>query len=116
MAKTLKIKDIVRGTTRRVNLSFTTDDGTPHDLTGATISLAVTANKNPTSDSDAVIDVDGVVSDAQGGLAYVLLTALNTKVPTGSYRFGAQAVLANGSVIENTGKLRILPEGKVGLS
>lgn len=108
----LKLKDIVRGTTRAINLTFTAEDGTPHDLTGGSVFFVATLDANPSSDADAAIDVTPVTSHTAPtlGQSRVVLTAAETRVAPGTYNFGAQAVLSDGTVVEQTGKFKVTPD------
>lgn len=114
----LKLKDIVRGTTRVVNLTFTAEDGTPHNLTGGTVFFVATSDASPASDADAAIDVTPVTSHTAPtlGQSQVILTAALTRITPGTYNFGAQAVLADGTVVEQTGKFKVLPDFAVATS
>jgi hypothetical protein len=109
-----KLKDIVRGTTRVVNLTFLQQDGTAHDLTGGSVFFAATLETSPTDDSNAAIDITPVTShtSATNGQTQIVLSASDTDVATGTYNCGAQAVLADGTVIEETGKVKILQDYK----
>ena len=114
----LKIKDIVRGTTRTVNVTFNQPDGSPHDLTGGTVFFAATQVTAPTDDSGAAIDITPITSHTAPtlGQSRIILEAVNTAIPAGSYNFGVQAVLSDGTVIEDTGKLKILQDYKIATS
>jgi len=114
----LKLKDLVRGTTRAINLTFTTDDGTPHDLTGGTVFFVATLDASPSSDTGAAIDITPVTVHTAPtlGQSRVVLTAAQTRIDPGTYNFGAQAVLADGTVVENTGKFKVLPDYAVSTS
>jgi len=114
----LKIKDLVRGTTRAINLTFTAEDGTPHDLTGGTVFFVATSDANPSSDSDAAIDITPVTSHTAPtlGQTRIVLSAAQTRIAPGTYNFGAQAVLADGTVIEQTGKFKVLADYAVSTS
>lgn len=111
----LKLKDLVRGTTRAINLTFTAEDGTPHNLTGGSVFFAATLDDAPSSDSTAAIDITPVTSHTAPllGQSRITLTATQTRVAPGTYNFGAQAVLADGTVIEETGKFKVKADYKV---
>lgn len=108
----LKLKDIVRGTSRTINLTFTAEDGTPHDLTGGTVFFVATSEATPSSDSTAAIDVTPVTvhTAPTSGQSRVSLTAAQTRIAPGTYNFGAQAVLSDGTVVEQTGKFKVKPD------
>lgn len=114
----LKLKDIVRGTTRVVNLTFTAENGTPHNLTAGTVFFVATSEADPSSDATAAIDVTPVTVHTAPtlGQSQVILTAALTRIDPGTYNFGAQAVLANGTVVEQTGKFKILPDYAISTS
>lgn len=113
-----KLKDIIRGNTRAINLTFTKADGTPHDLTGAEVFFAVTSSDDPSSDSGALIDVTPVTvhTNAALGQTTVTLTAAQTRITPGTYNCGAQAVLADGTVIEEVGTVKIKADYKVSVT
>jgi hypothetical protein len=110
----LKIKDIVRGTTRNINVTFTQQDGTAHDLTGASVFFAATTETAPANDSNAAIDITPVTSHTAPtlGQTRITLSAANTNIAAGTYNFGVQAVLADGTVIEETGSFKIKQDYK----
>jgi len=109
----LKIKDIVRGTTRVINVTFTQQDGTAHDLTGGKVFFAATTETAPTSDSGAAIDVTVTSHSAPLlGQSRITLSSTDTDVAAGLYNVGVQAVLADGTVIEETGKVKITQDYK----
>lgn len=110
----LKLKDIVRGTTRAINVTFTQQDGTPHDLTGGKVFFAATTETAPTDDSGAAIDIPPVTvhTDPTNGKSRIVLSADDTDIAANSYNFGVQAVLADGTVVENTGKFKVTQDYK----
>lgn len=110
-----KLKDIIRGNTRAINLTFTQSDGTPHDLTGATVFFAVTSTDAPANDSAALIDITPVTVHTNPALGQtrIVLSPTQTRITPGTYNCGAQAVLADGTVIEEVGKVKILSDYKV---
>lgn len=110
----LKLKDIVRGTTRAINLTFTAEDGTPHDLTGGTVFFAATSEAAPSDDTTAAIDVQTASHTFPLlGQTRIVLSASDTRIDPGTYNFGAQAVLVDGTVIEQTGKFKVKADYKV---
>lgn len=110
----IKIKDIVRGTTRAINVTFTNQDGSAVDLTGGKVFFAATRETAPTDDSNAAIDIDPITShtDPTNGRTRIVLSSSDTDVAAGTYNVGVQAVLANEAVIEDTGKLKIKQDYK----
>lgn len=103
-----KQKDITRGTTRVVSPTFLQADGTPYDLTGGTVRYVATTNPAPADDSDADIDVSTTShTDPTNGSTRIVLTATNTDIPAGSYNVGIQATLADGTVVEKTGTVKV---------
>jgi hypothetical protein len=110
----LKLKDLVQGTTRRIDLTFTDSTGVPYNLTGATVFFAATTEAAPTSDTTAAINVSTASHIAPTlGQSRIVLSASNTNIPVGTYNFGAQAVLADGTVVENTGTFKVKQQYKV---
>lgn len=110
----LTIKDIVRGTTRVINVTFTQQDGTPYDLTGGKVFFAATLETAPSDDSNAAIDITPVTvhTDPTNGRSRITLSSTDTDVAAGKYKFGVQAVLADGTVIEDIGQLKIKQDYK----
>lgn len=110
----LKLKDLVRGTTRNVDVTFTQADGTAHNLTGASVFFVATSESTPTDDSSAAIDIPPVTvhTSPTAGQTRITLSATDTDVAAGTYNVGVQAVLADGTVIEETGKLKIKQDFK----
>jgi len=113
-----KLKDIIRGNTRAINLTFTQTSGTPHDLTGATVFFAVTATNDPADDAAALIDITPVTvhTDAALGQTQIVLSPTQTRITPGTYNCGAQAVLADGTVIEEVGTVKIKTDYKVSIT
>jgi hypothetical protein len=114
----LKLKDLVKGTTRIIDVVFTQQDGTPYDLTGGKVFFAATTETAPADDSNAEIDITPVTSHTAPtlGQSRIVLSATDTNVPAGTYSVGVQAVLADGTVIEETGKLKVLQDYKIATS
>lgn len=114
----LKIKDIVRRTTRRIDVTFLQQDGTPYDLTGGKVFFAATTESAPSDDSSAAIDVTPITvhTNPTAGQSRITLSATDTDVAANTYNFGVQAVLADGTVIEQTGKLKVTQDYKVATS
>jgi hypothetical protein len=114
----IKIKPIRRGTTRAINVSFEKEDGSPHDLTGGKVFFVATLQDAPVNDAGAAIDLPPVVShvDAVNGKSRIVLSATDTDIAADKYNVGIQAVLADGQVIEDVGKLDILQDYKKGIA
>lgn len=114
----IKIKDIVRGTTRAINVTFTDQAGAAYDLTGGKVFFAATTVTAPTDDSGASIDITPVTShtDPTNGKSQIVLSSTDTTVDAGTYNVGIQAVLSDGTVIEDTGKVKILQDYKIATS
>lgn len=105
--------DITRGTTRVVRAVFTHADGTPADLTGATVFYVGTTQTAPVDDSAAEITPAHVTShsDPTNGTTLITLTATDTDVAPATYNVGIQAVLADAvTVLERTGEVTILQD------
>lgn len=111
----LKLKDIVKGTTRVVNVTFTQDDGTPYNLTGGKVFFAATQVAAPTDDTGAAIDITPVTVHIAPTLGQSRFTLSNTQtnIAAGTYNFGVQAVLADGTVVEQTGSFKVKQDYKV---
>lgn len=110
----LRFKNIVRGTTRNIDVTFKKQNGQPHDLTGARVFFAATLEEAPADDSAAAINIDPVTvhTDPTNGKTRITLTSDDTDVAAGSYNVGVQAVLADGTVIEDIGRVNILQDYK----
>ena len=109
----LKLKDIIAGNTRRIDLTFTDSTGTGYDITDADIAFTAV----PSDSSTAVIEINNTdqaaqftVLDADEGQIRVTLLPANTNQTAGSYNFGAQATLADGTVVEDTGSFKVKPQ------
>jgi hypothetical protein len=83
-------------------------------LTGGSVFFAATSEEAPTDDTTAAIDISAVTShtDPTEGQTRITLSASDTDVAAGTYNVGVQAVLADGTVIEETGKLKIKQDYK----
>jgi hypothetical protein len=115
---TVRMKTLIRGNTRAINVTFSNADGTPVDLTSASVFFAATTDAAPSSDSDAAINVGPITSHTAPtlGQTRIVLSAAQTRVTPATYNVGVQAVLADGTVIEDTGELEIDPDYKVATS
>jgi hypothetical protein len=105
----LRIKDIIAGNTRAVNITFRAADGTAHDLTGAAIRL-----RAESSGGTEVIDINNTdnadqftLVSAINGQVRIVLSSANTTQTAGTYNFGVEAVLTDGTVLEDTGKFKV---------
>lgn len=105
----LKLKDIIAGNTRAVNATFRAVDGSAHDLTGATIELVARNSSNT-----PVISLNNNDNASQfipvslvNGQVRIVLSGTNTTLPAGTYKFGVQATLADGTILEGTGSFKI---------
>lgn len=108
----LRLKDIIAGNTRAVNTTFTAVDGSPHNLTGATIAFTARDSNNSsviTLDNNANANQVVIVS-ATNGQVRIVLSGTNTTLAAGTYNFGVQATLADGTILEDTGKFKIKPQ------
>lgn len=103
-----KQKDIVRGTTRAVSTTFLQSDGTPYDLSGGTVRYVATTVTAPSDDTGAAIDVFTTTHpDPLNGISQIILTSHDTDIEPGTYNAGIQATLADGTVVEKTGTVKI---------
>lgn len=105
----LKLKDLIAGNTRRIDITFTDSDGNPYNLTSATIKLVATP-----VDSGSGIAIDNITNPTQfvllsatNGQVRITLSSTNTTLTAGTYNFGAQATLTDGTVVEDTGSFKV---------
>ncbi len=92
-----KLNDFYRGDTKEVKVTITKADGSPFDLTGATITF--TMKKDDTDpDAEAVIQKTAVISTPASGEALLTLTATDTNQDTGEYFYDFQLVDSSGKV------------------
>lgn len=105
-----KLKDIVAGNTRGINVVFTDTSGTAHDLTGADLGFTAVLSGSTTP----LIEINNtdnptqfILTDAENGQVRVVLSSANTTLDAGSYNFGVQAVLADNTVIEDIGTFKV---------
>lgn len=87
-----KIKDVIRGDTRQVNLTFLQSDGTtPINLTGGTVYFTVNSSSDPTDDSSVMFQKTATsFTDATEGEHTFTLTHSDTNIAAGSYWYDAQ--------------------------
>lgn len=115
---TVKMKTLIRGNTRAIKVTFKQADGTPIDLTGGSVFFVATDKTAPTDDTGAAINVGPITSHTAPtqGQTKIVLSAAVTRVTPGNYNIGVQAVLADGTVIEDTGSLTVSADYKVSTS
>lgn len=97
------IRDVIRGDTRTINLTFLQADGTTAiNLSGGTIYFTVNSSSDPSSDSSAVIQktVTSFTSASTGQHA-LTLTHSDTNIPAGTYWYDAQFVDSTGAYLSS---------------
>lgn len=88
-----KIKDVIRGDTRTVNLTFVQADGTtPIDLTGGTVYFTVQSTSDPADDVANLMFQKTATSftDATHGKHTFTLTHSDTNITPGIYWYDAE--------------------------
>jgi hypothetical protein len=113
-----ELAQLVRGNTRAINVTFKQKDGTPYDLTGGSVFCAFTTDKDPSDDTDAAINITPITSFTNPtlGQSRIVLSATQTRIAPNTYFVGIQAVLADGTVLEDTGKIKVTADYKVATS
>lgn len=104
MAKTGKsIKNVIRGDTRTVNVTFLDSDGTtPINLAGGTVYFTVNSDDDPSSDSTAVIQKTATsFTDAANGQHTFTLTHSDTDITPGNYYYDTQFVDSVGGYLSS---------------
>jgi hypothetical protein len=81
--------NIVAGQTERFTATFKNEDGTPIDLTGATVTLE--------SDGEAIANTP-TITDAANGVVDVLIDAATTATITRRERVRFKRVMAGGDI------------------
>jgi hypothetical protein len=104
MAKIGKtIKDVIRGDTRTINLTFLQADGiTPIDLTGGTVYFTVNTSSDPSSDvlpTMVIQKTDTSFTDATNGKHTITLTHTDTNITPAEYWYDAQFVDSTGGYV-----------------
>lgn len=86
------IKNVIRGDTRTVNLTFLQSDGsTPVNLTGGTAYFTVSASSDPADDVSVVIQKTATsFTSATTGQHTFTLTHSDTNIAAGEYWYDAQ--------------------------
>ena len=103
MAKIGKpIKNVIRGDTRTVNLTFLDTDGsTPINLAGGTVYFTVQTDSDPDNDSAAVIQKteNSSFTDAANGQHTFTLSHADTNIDPDEYWYDAQFVDVAGNYL-----------------
>ena len=102
-----------RGDTRTITATFVDSSGDPIDLTGGTVFFTVNASKNPTDDTDAVIEKDITsFDDPTTGVQDITMSSSDTNsLDAGTYYYDLPFVSSTGVVISNkTYKFIIEPD------
>lgn len=104
MAKIGKaIKDVIRGDTRTVNLTFLQSDGTtPINLSGGTVYFTVNSSSDPSSDSSVAFQKTATsFTSAADGEHTFTLTHDDTNITPGDYWYDAQFVDSDGNYVSS---------------
>lgn len=103
---------IYRGDTVTRQLTFQNEDGTPMDITGATVFFtAKTAADDDVTDSAAIKKDITSHDNAVAGLSTLILTPAETTVTPGKYTYDFQLKTASGNIITYSGgKIEILAD------
>ena len=103
---------IFRGDTITRQLTFQNEDGTPMDISGATVYFtAKTATDDDITDSNAIKKDITVHDNAAGGLSTLLLTPAETNVSPAKYTYEFQLKTAAGAITTYPGgKLEVLAD------
>lgn len=89
---------IIRGDSTTIETTFTNDDGSVIDLTGATVYFTV-KKKQGDVDDDALIKKDVTTHvDAANGVTAIELTASDTDIEVGEHVWDLQIKYVNGNV------------------
>jgi hypothetical protein len=99
----MKIKDVNRGDTRQIDVTFYQSDGvTPYDISGGTVYFTVNASSAPADDAAALISKDVTVHTApQLGQSRITLTATDTDITPGTYYYDIQLKDANSNILSS---------------
>lgn len=94
-----KITGVIRGDTHTINLTIT-NNGTPLNITGYTVFFTVNAEKEPSTDSAAVISKTVTShSDPTNGETIISLSAADTtNVAPGTYWYDIQLKDGSGNI------------------
>lgn len=105
MAKLGKtIKNVIRGDTRSINLTFLDTDGTtPIDLSGGTVYFTVNSSSDPTDDTSKAIQKteSSSFTNATAGQHTITLTHSDTNIDPGTYWYDAQFVDSTGAYMSS---------------
>src|SRR5688572_22316142 len=97
-----KIKDIIRGDTRNIDVTFYESDGTtPIDLTGGTVYFTVNSSNDPADDTTAAIskDVTDHTAPTLGTTRITLDPADTEDLTAGTYYYDVQLKDADDNVV-----------------
>lgn len=93
------IKDYIRGDTRLINITCQQADGTPMNLTGATVTMTLSTSTNPGSgDTPTLQKVQTSHADPDNGLTSITIDSTDTEdLDAGTYYYDVQVVDASGN-------------------
>ena len=97
------IKNVIRGDTRTVNLTFLQSDGsTPVNLTGGTAYFTVNSSSDPADDTGVAFQKTATVfTSATTGQHTFTLTHSDTNIAAGEYWYDAQFVDSTGNYLSS---------------
>ena len=90
---------VYRGTTKQINISLVDENGNALDLTNATVTLQLAADRNtPTADLAAAWSMTIVGDPTNGSVRRDLAPADTANLAAGTYEAQVKAVYADGTV------------------
>lgn len=94
-----KIENVIRGDTHTINLTISSS-GSRVDLTGYTVFFTVNAEKNPASDTSAVIqkNITSHTDPTEGQTTISLSSSDTASVTPGSYWYDIQLKDGDGNI------------------
>lgn len=97
------IKNVIRGDTRTINLTFLQSDKvTPVNLTGGTVYFTVNSSSDPSDDtSKSIQKTYSSFTDATNGKTTVTLSHTDTNITAGTYWYDAQFVDVLGNYLSS---------------
>lgn len=109
----MSLLEIYRGDSKRINLAFTNDDGSPLNLSG--YAVYYTAKKSYAETGAPIVDILVTGHDVPvSGLTHITLTSTDTNRCPGEYVAGFTLVDPNSGVSTfNTDGLSIFPSPRI---
>ena len=104
------MQNFFRNETKSFKVTFTDDGGNPIDLTGATVTIVFSKNREPSLKDAAIYAVADTDSNGANGVANFTLTPEDTNVATGNYYYQVRRSTDAGDVtMYPISNVRILP-------